>query len=69
MKRKEKTQLLNKSVAELAKELTEKRARVTTLLLERRVKQVKNVREAKMLKIDIARILTLLQLKKGMQSV
>lgn len=63
MKRKDIKQLQGKSIAELTKEIGEKRFAITKHVLERRVKQIKNTRLVKSLRDDTARIATVLRIK------
>lgn len=60
MKRKDITNLHSKSNAELNKEVGEKRKMLGRLMSEKQVKPGKNSREFRMLKVDIARILTVM---------
>ena len=62
MKRENFSQLKNKSALELKKELAEHRDRLWSLKNDLTAGKVKNVREIRSLKRNIARILTLLKL-------
>lgn len=56
-------ELLSKSVAELNQLLTEKKDKLRDLRFKDSNKQLKNVREIRVLKADLARIMTLLNKK------
>jgi ribosomal protein L29 len=60
MKKKEFEQLKTKNVTELTKVLDERRARLWSLRVELGSGKVKNVREIRRVKRDIARLLTIL---------
>lgn len=57
-------ELKNKSTSELHKLLAEQREKLRDLRFKDANKQLKNVRELRVLKRDVARILTLLNTKK-----
>lgn len=61
MKRNDFIQLKTKPVAELRKLLGESRDRLWSLRIDLRAGKVKNVKEIKKIKKDIARVLTLLR--------
>ena len=63
MKRKQITELHHKNVAELKKELIEKRQELTKLRLGKTTTTVKNTRIARIVKDDVARIVTMIHLK------
>lgn len=54
------SELHNKSITELEKDLAEAREKLGTAAIEYRTKEVKNVKQIATIKKDIARILTIL---------
>lgn len=52
--------LKNKSMKELQKNLTDSRAKLAQLRVDYRTKEVKNVREIRVIRKDIAKILTII---------
>ncbi|RJR16061.1 50S ribosomal protein L29 [Candidatus Microgenomates bacterium] len=64
MRRNDIKQLKNKSEADLTKELTAKREQLHKMQLEKYTKVEKNSRQAHALRDDIARILTILHVKR-----
>ncbi len=48
-----------KSTKELQKDLAETRGKLTTAQVDYRTKEIKNVREIRALRVDIARLLTI----------
>jgi ribosomal protein L29 len=64
MKRKDKEQLLKKSDKELQDQLTASRDKLWLLKRDLKAGKVKNVREIKHLRRNVARMLTLLQWRK-----
>ncbi len=63
MKKKEKTSLVTASTIELEKQLAETAKKLASLRLERYTKQMKNTREARTLRKDIAIIKTVIRQK------
>lgn len=63
MKRKDIQSLQNADVTELQKKLSEKEVSLAQLLKDRYTKQSKNVRQGKFLRLEIARIKTILREK------
>lgn len=63
MKRKDIQSLQSSSVAELQKKLSERESSLAQLVKDRYTKQSKNVREGKAIRLEIARIHTILREK------